>query len=240
MNGRDIGALLIACSFVACARMPTAPAVAPPSGPPQGFPEAAYAKAAARGADVFRIDPERSTVTIRVYRGGTLARFGHDHVMASRDVHGYVQLAEAAADRHADLYAPLASLSIDEPALRAQAGFDTQPSQGDIEGTRSNMLEKVLDAERFPFVSVHLDHVSGEAPTIRAEALITLHGMTHTVPVTVSFDRPSATAIYARGRFSVKQTDFGIAPYSFLGGALKVEDRVDIAFDLTGVRATPK
>jgi hypothetical protein len=157
--------------------------------------------------------------------------------MASRDVHGYALLSGTADARRADLYAPLATLSVDEPALRARAGFDTQPSQRDIEGTKTNMLERVLDAAQFPFVALSLGAVDGEA-TLTATVAITLHGRTKTLPVTVALDTPSAEQLYARGRFSVKQTDFGIAPFSLLGGALRVEDGVDIEFELAAARVS--
>jgi polyisoprenoid-binding protein YceI len=226
---------LTACLLSACATMAPLPAVAPTTAP-AGFPIDFYRGAAARGEAVFRVDPQRSLVVVRVYRAGALARFGHDHVVASRAVQGYVLLAGTADARRADVYAPLATLSVDEPALRAQAGFDTQPSQQDIEGTRRNMLQKVLDAAQHPFVSLHLASVTGEAPELMASAAITLHERTYTTPVTIALDTPSPTQLYARGRFSVKQTDFGIEPYALLGGALRVEDRMDIEFEIAATR----
>lgn len=227
--------LLAAVLLVACAQMPPAPTTAPPSRPID-FPFDVYRLAAARGDTVYRVDPARSVVVIRVYRGGALARFGHDHVVASRDVDGFVLRAGAASAQRADVYAPLAALTVDEPALRAQAGFDTQPTQQDVEGTKRNMLDKVLEAERFPFVSLRLTGVGGEPPALRASAAITLHGKTVTIPLTVTLDTASAEQLYARGRFSVKQTEFGMVPYSLLGGALRVEDRIDIEFEIAAAR----
>lgn len=221
--------------LAACAPMVPAPTVAPPPRP-SDFPIDVYRSAAARGDAVYRIDSARSVVVIRVYRGGALSRFGHDHVVASRDVDGFVLRADSASAQRADVYAPLAALTVDEPALRALAGFDTQPTQQDIEGTTRNMLDKVLETERFPFVSLRLTGVSGEPPTLAASAAITLHGQTVTMPVTVTLDTPSTEQLYARGRLSVKQTDFGIVPYSLLGGALRVEDRMDIEFEIAAAR----
>jgi len=51
----------------------------------------------------------------------------------------------------ADFYVPLEQLVVDEPGLRTEAGFDTQPSPEAIEGTRRNMLTNTLDAETFSF-----------------------------------------------------------------------------------------
>lgn len=227
--------VIAAVLLAACAPVMTVPTVAPPKRPAE-FPIDVYHDAASRGEAVYRVDSAQSVVAIRVYRGGALARFGHDHVVASRDVEGLVLRANSQSAQRADVYAPLAALTVDEPALRAQAGFDTQPTQQDIEGTKRNMLEKVLEAEQFPFVSLRLTGVSGEPPAFTASAAITLHGQTVTIPLTVKIDAPSAEQLYARGRFSVKQTDFGIVPYSLLGGALRVEDRVDIEFELAATR----
>lgn len=229
---RARAALLLCLMAVACAPAIKRPVV-PPAAAPQDFPTEAYAQAAARGEPVFRIEPERSVVVMRVYRGGALARLGHDHVIASRDVRGYVKLG---AEPRADLYAPLALLTVDEPALRAEAGFGTQPSQQDIEGTRRNMLDKVLEAERYPFAVVHLESTESNAASRNITAAVTLHGETRMIPVAIELDTPSADALYARGRFPLNQSDFGVTPFSVLGGALRVQDRVDVEFSLYGTR----
>jgi len=227
--------LLWTILLAACAQMAPAPSVAPASRP-SDFPIELYRSAVARGEPVYLIDTSRSVVVMRVYRGGALSRFGHDHVVASRNVQGYVRRAGPLNAHRADLYAPLDALTVDEPVLRAQAGFDTQPTQQDIEGTKTNMLEKVLEAEKYPFISLRLGEIFGTPPTITANAAITLHGKTVTMPIKMTLDTPSNETLYVHGRFSVKQTDFGIVPYSLLGGALRVEDQVDIAFDLAATR----
>jgi hypothetical protein len=45
-------------------------------------------------------------------------------------------------------------LSVDEPALRAKAALDTQPSAADIEATRANMLNKLLQTSIHPFALI--------------------------------------------------------------------------------------
>src|SRR5882672_3811090 len=118
-----------------------------PSAPPPEFPEGYYQQAVKTGKPVYRIDPAQSLIVIEVRRSGSLARLGHDHVVASHDVTGYI----APGEGRADLYVALARLTVDKPALRVEAGFETQPTESDIEGTRSNMLTRVLEAEKFPF-----------------------------------------------------------------------------------------
>src|SRR6266581_9541682 len=143
-----LAAALFALMLGACA--PPVRERAPAAAPPADFPEAHYQEVLAQGRPVFRVDPRESLVAIEVRRGGSLARVGHDHVVASHEVGGYV----APDEGRADLVVALARLAVDEPALRAEAGFDTQPTESDIEGTRANMLEKVLEAEKFPFALI--------------------------------------------------------------------------------------
>jgi polyisoprenoid-binding protein YceI len=227
--------LLIALLAMACttAVPPSLPVAS--REPPADFPAELYRQAREHGERVFAIDPQQSQAVIHVYRGGQLARFGHDHVVAARDIRGYALVPEDIAGAQADLYVVLDSLSVDEPALRAEAGLDTTPSATDIEGTRRNMLDKTLEAQHYPIVRLHLTRSQGDLPSPVLRAAITLHGVTRTVPVLVQME-VTEHSLRVRGRFALYQTDFNMIPYSLLGGALAVQDQVDIAFELIGVR----
>ena len=211
-----------------CAQVPPS---APP-GAPSGAPDldaAYYRGAAERGASVYRVEPGDSLVVVRVYRGGRLAKLGHDHVVSSPEPHGFID-----ADKgRADLYVALASLAVDDPAQRAAAGFESTPSESDIAGTRSNMLEKVLEAERFPFVVLRIRTVEHDA----VQAELSLHGVTRPLRIPAKIDR-TAERIAVGGRFAINQTDFGIEPFSVLGGAIAVQDRVDLSFEIRAARIT--
>ena len=208
----------------ACAPLP-APLVPAEQRPPADFPEASYLQAAARGRTVFRIEPERSLVVIQAYRGGPLARLGHDHVIASRDARGYVELEAG----RADLYVPLERLVVDEAALRVEAGFDTQPTDADIAGTRRNMQEKVLATDRFPFALIHVGGIETDANGTKLDVEISLHGATRTLRIPAKIDA-GAGQLNVSGSLSLNQTDFGITPFSVLGGVIQVLDRVDLRF----------
>jgi hypothetical protein len=227
--------LLVALLAIACTTAVPPSAPAPSREPPADFPAELYRQARERGERVFAIDPHQSQAVIHVYRGGRLARFGHDHVVAARDIHGYALVPGDIAAAQADLYVLLDSLSVDEPALRAEAGLDTTPSAADIEGTRRNMLDKSLEAQRHPTVRLHLTRSEGDLPSPVLNAAITLHGDTHTLPVPVQIE-VTEHSLRVRGRFALNQTDFGMTPFSLLGGALAVQDQVDIAFELVGLR----
>jgi hypothetical protein len=211
---------MLAVAVVACTSPIPQPGPAAEASSP-GINESYYREAAARGIAIFRVDPTRSLAVIEVYRAGSLARLGHDHVVASHDVTGFI----APSEGRSDLRVPLQRLVVDEPNLRAEAGFDTRPSADDIEGTRKNML-KVLRADAHPFAIVSVTSVSTDR---RAHATITLTGVTRPIEVPATIEA-SGDAFAASGRFVLRQTDFGIVPLSVLGGALQVRDDIAIRF----------
>lgn len=239
---RSIGAVIAALILLAagCAAPPPAPPV--PAGVPQGFPVERY-RNPAEGEVVYEVDPSRSLVQVFAYRGGTLARMGHDHVIASRDVSGFVLLRDGDRDGSrfvADLFAALAAMTVDEAALRADAGFTTEPSQSDREGTRGNMLQS-LEAADHPFVSAVVESRANTIADARSGAVLdvalSLHGVTREFKLPIALERQAAS-MTASGSFELLQSDFGITPFSVLGGALAVKDKLDVRFEIHAVRVT--
>ena len=220
--------LLVASS---CAPVPheRAPAERAPAA---GFPESLYLAARARGEPVYAIDPAvPQSVVVRVHRAGTLASLGHEHVISEPAVRGYILMPGDPAAARADLYVALDSFAVDTPAARKTAGLAAEISQQDIDATRRNMLQTVLESSRYPFLLVHATCAAAHSGCTMLDAQITLHGVTRSVRIPVEI-RIDDGRLVANGRFAVRQSDFGITPYSVLGGALRVEDRIEIAFRL--------
>jgi len=196
------------------------------------LPDGYYHQLAARGEPVFRVDPAGSLVIVEVRRAGSLAHLGHDHVVASHDVAGYV----APDTGRADFLVPLEALVVDEPALRSEVGFDTQPSAADIAGTRRNMLERVLETDRYPAALIAVRGGLADHGPQPFRIAITLHGTTATVDALARVDR-SPDEVTVTGTAALDQSLFGITPFSVLGGALAVQDRVDVRFRIRARRA---
>ena len=219
-----LGLMLGACA-------PLVRELAPAPAAPADFPEGYYRETLAQGKPVFRVDPAESLVVIEVRRAGSLARLGHDHVVASHEVEGFI----APDEGRADVYVALGRMVVDEAPLRAEAGFATQPSETDIEGTRANMLEKVLEAERFPFAMVRVNGADAKQGSTTLAVAITLHGATRTLKAPAQIEA-DAEQMSVSGRLAVDQTDFGITPYSLLGGAIAVQNRIDLRFRIRALR----
>lgn len=219
-------AAVMAGLLVACAPHPPQPAER--SQVAADFPDAYYRQIESRGARVLRVDPGRSLVLVEVRRGGALARLGHDHVVACRQLRGYVAVDEG----QADIDVPLDGLTVDEPGLRADAGFEAVAPDV-AAGTRHNMLEKVLEAARFPFARIHITGEGTAATTLTVT--ITLHGTTRSFSVPARIES-QGDEMTVSGRMAFRQSDFGITPLAILGGALRVEDDLALRFRIVAAR----
>ena len=190
------------------------------------------------GAAVYDIDTERSSISLRVYRAGPLARLGHNHVVTSTTEAGYAWTTGELSASGFEVRVPVAGLLVDEPAARAAAGPDFAGEVPDDarEGTRRNMLRpEVLDAARYPEIVVAAESLAGtwEHPVVTAR--VTLRGQTRRVDVPLSIAREPST-LSVRGGFRILQSDFGITPFSVGGGAIQVADGVDVEFTIVATR----
>jgi polyisoprenoid-binding protein YceI len=222
--------LLLAVTLLASCGTRTAQEQSEPQELP-AFPLETYLSAS--DAKVYKIIPQLSQADIVVRRGGTLARFGHDHVVSANQITGYVLFSQhKLQDSRADLRIDLQTLLVDDPLSREAFKLDTQPSQQDIEKTRFNMLSGVLQSEQWPVTHLSIKITGGSSESLQASLGIYLHGIQHNYPVTIQTEGLATELLTAKGNFSLKQSDFGIKPFSVLGGGLKVLDQVDISFKL--------
>lgn len=230
---RPLVATLLAAALTAgCTNAPERGGPAPPAV----FPADTY-RALATGGRVYRLDAAASTLRVVVYRGGPLAEKGHNHIIEVRDLRGLVFLPDKGLDEaRLDLAVPVDGMVVDPPAARSATGgaFAHPLHDAARAGTRANMLgAQVLDAGRFPQITVHADDIRGAPPWLVVRAAVTVHGTTHrvTVPVRVETGQNGLTAT---GRLVLRQRDFGITPITAMGGLLRVEDAVTVVFRLVG------
>lgn len=187
-----------------------------------------------RDAHLYRIVPAASILHVLVYRGGTMANLGHNHVISSRTVNGYVWHHEHASLCGFDIALPVNDLIVDDNDARAEEGEEFPVNVPDTakEGTRHNMLsETLLDGEHFPVIRLQSANVVHDSQSARVIVHVTIKNQFHiyTFPVTLSFEPGT---LHVRGEFSIRHTDYGIKPYSVALGALQVQDELKIKFHL--------
>jgi len=220
-------AALSGCPSTAVRQPPASPSALPAIGAPD-----------VRGAKFYSVDSAASDVQIHVFRGGTLSRLGHNHVMTSKHVTGRVWLQSAMEGSGFELSFPVAALIVDDPAARAAAGkdFPGEIPADDREGTKKNMLRtEVLDADHHPSISLRSVRITGTPAAAQVVARITIKDVSRdvTVPTVVTVQ---GKRLIAAGEFDIQQTDFGIKPFSIGMGALEVVDRLHIKFSVVAVQ----
>src|SRR5581483_11882894 len=120
----------------------------------------------------YDVVPGESLITILAYRGGALAKAGHNHVIASHDFSGTIYVPEELARTSVQVRIPVEGLTVDEAPLRAKEGPDFAAAVPDSakEGTRHNMLsEALLSAAGNPEILLDSQSLEGAGADTGAE-----------------------------------------------------------------------
>jgi polyisoprenoid-binding protein YceI len=179
-------------------------------------------------AHSYRIDPAASHATIHVGKAGAFSFLaGHTHEVTGPVENGSIDVdLDAPSQSHVRL-------------VIASAGLRVSPAgepEGDAPKVQETMLgEKVLDVPRYPQIVYESTAVTVKSRRETTLDLVVTGQLTIrdvsqpvTVPVRVVMDDRTLTAT---GRFSIKQSGFGIKPIS-VGGVVAVKDTLDIDFSI--------
>lgn len=160
------------------------------------------------------LGPENGTLTVNTRRGGAAAKAGHDLVIEVTSWQGTLDESTV-------------TLSADARSMRVREGSGGMTSLGDDD--KAN-IEKTIDDEVLKGTTIEFrsDSVrsSPEGDRLTVSGELELAG--RTAPITFEL---SVDGSHLSGSATVKQTDWGIKPYSALFGTLKVLDEVQVAVD---------
>jgi len=134
----------------------------------------------------------------------------------------------------------MASFTADTPESRKRAGLAQGVSASDAKKVTETMRgAEVLDVAHFPTAVFHmtaikpLDKQEAGAPGIyQLEGAFTLHGKEQKLQLKAKLESLDHQQMRLSGSFNIKQSDYGIKPYSTLGGAVGVSDELEITGDL--------
>jgi polyisoprenoid-binding protein YceI len=202
------------------------PATPAPAATPPGIPA---------GAREYPVVAEESLLQILVYRGGAMARLGHNHVITSHHLAGTVFVTGDDSQTRFDIQVPVNELTIDEPAMREQAGADFPPGvpQSARDGTRKNLLSPaLLDGANYPEIRLRCTDVVAAGDGFDVGVEIAIKDQVRNVRVPVTLERKDG-ALKAAGEFPLKQSELGFKPFSVAMGSLVVLDEMRIRFEVT-------
>ncbi|MBU6470721.1 MAG: YceI family protein [Gammaproteobacteria bacterium] len=182
----------------------------------------------------YSIEPTLSDVRFLVYRAGPLAGFGHNHVIQATHIRGDIYLGADLQHSGFTLALPVKDFEVDAPQARAVEGpdFAKQPSAQAVQGTYTNMLGVgELDAAAYPDIRIRSVGFTGPEWGPDTTVRIELHGVARDLTVPIALEHCGQRLI-ASGAFEIRQSAFGIRPFSILGGGLQVADTVQVRFHL--------
>lgn len=182
----------------------------------------------------YSIEPARSDVRFLVYRAGPLASFGHNHVIQATHIQGDIYLGADLQHSGFTLSLPVKDFEVDAPQARTVEGpdFAKQPSAQAVQATYTNMLGTgELDTAAYPDVRIRSVGFTGPEWEPDATVRIELHGVARDITLPIALEHCGRLLI-ASGAFEIHQSDFGIRPFSILGGGLQVADTVKVRFHL--------
>ena len=175
---------------------------------------------------------------VLVYRGGALARAGHNHVVASHNLSGTAWVADDITRSSFEIRVPVNDLVVDETQLRLQEGPEFPPEVPDSakEGTRTNMLgTALLDGAQYPEILLQSERLQKTEAGLQAQVRVSVHGQVRSLVVPLTYEL-TGDELNAQGQVALKQSDLGLTPFSALGGAMRVQDEIQVKFRL---RARP-
>ena len=168
----------------------------------------------------FLLGPDSGRVIVKTGRTGLAARAGHDLTIEITGWSARVIIPDdgvAAAKITAEL--DLGSLAVREGTGGAKPLTDGD--RGDIAKT----ARKILRQPAASFASTRVVPAGGSGGAI--DGTLSLNGRSQPVRLQVTSPAPGRY----RGGTMVRQTDFGITPYTGFFGALKLRDEIGIEFE---------
>jgi len=185
-------------------------------------------------AEAFHVDTQAS----RVYARVDAVRIGHNH-----GIEGKLNASLVDLNGSGQLVIDMTTFSADTPFARSYVGLEGAVSGSDRKQTTENMHSAdVLDVGRFPRSTFEISSITppkgksqGQAGDYTVSGTFTLHGTRRPLSFAAKIEPAPGRndgALRMRGVFKVKQTDYGMTPYSAFAGLAKVANEVTIWGDI--------
>jgi len=173
------------------------------------------------------INSEKSLLTVHVNKAGLLSFIGHQHIVASRDLDGWVDEV-----RNQGYFSfGIAKMTMDEPLLLKGKMLPDELNPSEKEATKQNMM-KMLDAKNFPGVRVLVTSFDQTKSMIHAKIIVKDQMIERDLLVKVTRSANNKITNLT-GETRLKLLDFAVEPFSALAGLLSVNNEISIEWNLT-------
>ena len=170
----------------------------------------------------YELGPNDATLTVRTGKAGAASKAGHNLRIEVTSWRATLDVGDAPERTELALTADPRSLRVREGTGGVQALDDD-----DKRGIEQTIDDEVLEGAAIAFRSRRVEEGTGGALAVAGD--LDIAGRTHPV----QFDLLPGDGGRLSGSARIKQTDWGIKPYSALFGTLKVVDEVDVEIEGT-------
>jgi polyisoprenoid-binding protein YceI len=169
----------------------------------------------------YSLGPEQATLRIRTGRSGAAAKAGHDLLMEVTSWSATIDVGPEAAQTSLTLSADARSLRVREGTGGMKALDDD-----DKDNIRQTIDDEVLKGTAIEFASRAARDTAGG---LEVDGELELFGVKHPVSFAVTVGDGGTVSASTR----LRQSDWGMKPYSALFGTLKVADELTVELDGT-------
>jgi polyisoprenoid-binding protein YceI len=168
----------------------------------------------------YELGPNGATLTVRTRKAGAASKAGHNLRIEVTSWRATLDVGDAPERTEM-------TLTADARSLRVREGTGGAMTLGDDDkrGIEQTIDDEVLEGAAIAFRSRRV--AAGPNGTLSVEGHLEIGGKTQPV----AFDLTAGDEGRLAGSARIKQTDWGIKPYSALFGTLKVVDEVDVEIE---------
>jgi YceI-like domain len=164
------------------------------------------------------LGPENATLRVKTERHGAAAKAGHDLLIEVGSWEGTLEVGEQ-GPVGLELGADSGSMKV----VEGTGGVMALSDEDKVE-IKKTLEDEVLPAGRVEFHSTQIVPHNDDHEGFGVSGELDMNGRSHPLGFELSLGRDGGLT----GRATVKQSDWGIKPYSGLFGTLKVRDEIEV------------
>jgi polyisoprenoid-binding protein YceI len=167
---------------------------------------------------MHELGPENASLRIETKRRGAAAKAGHDLVIAVGSWRGTLEVSEDPDQNSLVLGADSGSMEV----IEGTGGIKALTDEDKVE-IKKTLEDEVLQPGPVEFKSTQVTPTD-DGQRIEVTGELSMNGNVHRLDFELELGSEGAVS----ARATVKQSDWGIQPYSGLFGTLKVKDEVEV------------
>ena len=181
----------------------------------------------------YRIEPRQSQFTVHATASGMLSFLGHNPTFAVRDYAGKIRFESS------EVRTMMLDLTVSADSL----DLIDQVKSADRKEIHERMRRDVLETSKYSEITfdstdVIADAIAPGRYNLQIRGQLNLHGVTRAQQVRGVL-QVFTDGLRLQGDGSLRLSDYRIAPVSALGGSIKLDDTLKLAFDLIALPEGP-